>query len=68
MKNLKSEYDIIIVGAGSAGCAAAYRIAASSDLDVLLLEAGSPAKNPLLHMPLGFAFLMKEHDNNWNYV
>ena len=67
MPKLKQAYDIIVIGAGSAGCAVAYRIAAESNLEVLLLEAGSPAKSPLFHMPLGFAFLLKEHDNNWNY-
>ncbi len=67
MAKLKEEYDVVVVGAGSAGCAVAYRLAKESNLDVLLLEAGSPAKNPMLHMPLGFAFLLKEHDNNWNY-
>ncbi|MEM0954897.1 MAG: GMC family oxidoreductase N-terminal domain-containing protein [Pseudomonadota bacterium] len=59
--------DIIVVGAGSAGCALAYRLAACSDLQVLLLEAGSPARNPAFHIPLGFAFLLKEGANNWNY-
>ncbi|HQQ64252.1 MAG TPA: GMC family oxidoreductase N-terminal domain-containing protein [Pseudomonadales bacterium] len=59
--------DYIVVGAGSAGCALAYRLAANSRHSVLLLEAGSPARNPLLHIPLGFAFLLKPHKNNWNY-
>lgn len=67
MASLQTEYDVIVVGAGSAGCAAAYRLAASSSLNILLLEAGSPARNPMLHIPLGFAFLLKDHANNWNY-
>ena len=60
-------YDIIVVGAGSAGCALAYRLAANSRKSVALLEAGSAARNPMLHIPLGFAFLMGEHRNNWSY-
>ncbi len=64
---MQQDFDIIVVGAGSAGCALAYRLAASSHLQVALLEAGSPARNPMLHIPLGFAFLLKEHANNWNY-
>ena len=64
---MELDYDIIVVGAGSSGCALAYRLAQSSDLRVLLVEAGSPARNPMLHIPLGFAFLLKEHRNNWNY-
>jgi choline dehydrogenase len=59
--------DYIVVGAGSAGCALAYRLAAQSQHSVLLLEAGSPARNLMLHIPLGFAFLLKPHKNNWNY-
>ncbi|MDX1269567.1 MAG: GMC family oxidoreductase N-terminal domain-containing protein, partial [Oceanisphaera sp.] len=64
---MEKEYDVVVVGAGSAGCALAYRLAASSSLQVLLLEAGSAARNPMIHIPLGFAFLMKDHPNNWGY-
>ncbi|HEY9037080.1 MAG TPA: FAD-dependent oxidoreductase, partial [Pseudomonadales bacterium] len=61
------QYDVIVIGAGSAGCALAYRLAKDSALHVLLLEAGSAARNPMMHMPLGFAFLFKPHKNNWAY-
>lgn len=60
-------FDYIVVGAGSAGCALAHRLANSSNCSVLLLEAGSPARNLMLHIPLGFAFLLKPHKNNWSY-
>jgi choline dehydrogenase len=59
--------DYVVVGAGSAGCALAYRLASRSQASVLLVEAGSPARNPMLHIPLGFAFLLKPHKNNWGY-
>lgn len=64
---IDKDYDIIVVGAGSAGCTLAYRLAEKSRLKILLLEAGSPARSPALHIPLGFAFLLKDHKNNWGY-
>ena len=64
---MKKDYDVIVVGAGSAGCAVAYRLAKESKLSVLLLEAGSADNNMMIHMPMGFAFLLKPHKNNWAY-
>lgn len=64
---MKEQFDVIVIGAGSAGCAVAYRIARESRMQVLLLEAGSADRNRMIHMPLGFAFLLKPHKNNWSY-
>lgn len=65
---MSEHFDYIVVGAGSAGSALAGRLARLSDKRVLLLEAGSAARNPMIHIPLGFAFLLKEHANNWGYT
>jgi choline dehydrogenase-like flavoprotein len=60
-------YDYIIVGAGSAGCALAYRLSREASRKVLLIEAGGKDSLPLIHIPLGFAFLMKNPKVNWCY-
>ncbi|PHR56647.1 MAG: glucose-methanol-choline oxidoreductase [Robiginitomaculum sp.] len=58
-------YDYVIIGGGSAGCTLAARLTEDPDIHVCLLEAGPKDKNPLIHMPLGFAFLSKNKKLNW---
>ena len=60
-------YDYIIVGAGSAGCALANRLSRESSRSVLLLEAGGKDSNPMVHIPLGFAFTMNSPETSWCY-
>ena len=67
MTRSDNEYDYIIIGAGSAGCALAYRLSADPRTRVLLLEAGGRDRHPVIHMPLGFALLMKHKTLNWCY-
>ena len=52
---LKAAYDVVIVGAGSAGCAVARRLADATDATVLLVEAGSARYDaPALRDPTGW--------------
>src|SRR5439155_1278445 len=65
--NDASEFDYVIVGAGSAGCVLANRLSADGKHSVLLLEAGPKDSNLWIHVPLGYGKLFKEKSVNWMY-
>jgi 4-pyridoxate dehydrogenase len=50
---MEERFDIIIAGAGSAGCVLANLLSANPATRVLLLEAGGNDRNPLISIPLG---------------
>ena len=60
-----AEYDYIVIGAGSAGCALAGRLAAGND-SVLLLEAGGSDRRLTVRAPLAFAAQMGG-PTDWDY-
>ena len=62
----QSEYDYIVIGAGSAGCAVAGRLG-EAGYTVLLLEAGGKDRNPFIHIPLGYSLLYANPKVNWCY-
>jgi choline dehydrogenase len=59
--------DVVIVGAGSAGCVLAARLSENPDCRVTLLEAGGGDWNPLLRVPLMTGVLLRSHYANWFY-
>jgi choline dehydrogenase-like flavoprotein len=66
---MKDEYDYIVVGAGSAGCAVAGRLADSKVGTVALLETGGHDFERAITIPLGFAAIVaKAGPFNYGYV
>ena len=61
------EFDYIVVGAGSAGCALAYQLSRDPKVSVLLLEAGPRDTNLFIGIPKGFAMIMGRGQLTWNF-
>ena len=62
-----SEFDFIVTGAGSAGCAVASRLSESGRWRVLLLEAGVRDSNPWIHIPIGYTKAFANPRVNWMF-
>jgi len=62
-----SEADLIIIGAGSAGCVLAHRLSANPDVNVVLLEAGGRDWNPWIHVPVGYFKTLHNPSTDWCY-
>ena len=62
-----SIHDLVIVGAGSAGCVLAHRLSSEQATSVLLLEAGGPTTGVFKDMPIAFPRYVLRRDLNWNF-
>jgi choline dehydrogenase len=62
-----TEYDYIVVGAGSAGCVLANRLSADGRNKVLLLEAGPKDNYIWIHIPIGYGKTMFHQVYNWGF-
>jgi choline dehydrogenase len=61
------QFDVIVVGAGSAGAPVAARLSENPGTRVLLLEAGPPDDSMWIHIPIGYAKLFTDARHNWLY-
>lgn len=64
--NQTMEADYVIVGAGSAGCAMAYRLS-KSGASVLVIEHGGTDAGPFIQMPAALSYPMNMRLYDWGY-
>ena len=57
--------DHVVIGAGSAGCAATYRLS-EGGASVCVLEAGPSERHPLVKVPFGLVFLIGSKQRDWS--
>jgi choline dehydrogenase len=61
------EADFVIVGAGSAGCAMAYRLS-EAGASVLVIEHGGSDAGPFIQMPAALSYPMNMRRYDWGFV
>jgi choline dehydrogenase len=59
------EFDYVVVGAGTAGCALANRLSADGRARVLLLEAGGSDRYVWIHIPVGYLYTQNNPRTDW---
>jgi len=62
-----SDYDYVVVGAGSSGCVVAARLSEDPATSVLLIEAGGQDTNPDIHIPANAWHVWMTADD-WGYT
>jgi choline dehydrogenase len=64
---METNFDYIIVGAGTAGCLLANRLSADASKRVLLIEAGRADDYHWIHIPVGYLYCIGNPRTDWLY-
>jgi choline dehydrogenase-like flavoprotein len=64
-RRLIGAFDYVVIGAGSAGCVVANRLAVNPDTKVLVLEAGGMDDWIWFHIPVGYLFAIGNPRADW---
>ncbi len=67
MRGETDHFDYIIVGAGAAGSVLANRLTETPGVNVCVLEAGPPDRNPWIHIPAGFTKTLFDPGYTWQF-
>jgi choline dehydrogenase len=62
-----TNFDYIIIGAGTAGCLLANRLSADKTKRVLLIEAGGVDNYHWIHIPVGYLYCIGNPRTDWLY-
>lgn len=62
-----TEFDYVVIGAGTAGCLMANRLSGDPNNRVLLLEAGKRDTYPWIHIPVGYLYCIGNPRTDWMY-
>jgi Choline dehydrogenase and related flavoproteins len=63
----KQVFDIIIIGAGTAGCLLANRLSKNEKLKIALVEAGGNDNYHWIHIPVGYLYCMGNIRTDWMF-
>ncbi len=68
MREVLEEFDVVIVGAGTAGCLLANRLSADPRCRVALLEAGGDDNYLWIRVPVGYLYCIGNPRTDWCYT
>ena len=62
-----NNFDIVIIGAGSAGCILANKLINHTNYNILLIEAGPKDDGLIIDIPIGYGMTFYNKKINWNF-